>query len=176
MEKLLLQTERINLVDFETSDLDTLVGMRSDPEVVKYLGGEKASDRVWNKGRLDFYISCYPDGIGQRKMVWRETGEVFGWSGLQPLEGEEDIEISYGMTRKFWGKGIGSECAQAWLEFGFENVGLKRIVAVAMKENVGSWRIMEKNGMTFEKEGVFYNMNCLLYSISKDEWIAGKKV
>lgn len=67
--------------------------------------------------------------------------------------------------------GIGYECAYAWLKHGFENAGLERIVAVADADNIGSWRIMEKCGMTFENIEVHYNMPCKFYAISKQEFL-----
>ena len=79
------------------------------------------------------------------------------------------------MAKKFWRRGIGVECAQAWLKYGFETLGLKRIVAVALPENVGSWRIMEKCGMKFEKREEHYGMECVLYSISRDEFLKASK-
>jgi ribosomal-protein-alanine N-acetyltransferase len=75
------------------------------------------------------------------------------------------------MAKEYWRRGIGVECAQAWLKFGFEKCGLERIVAVALPDNVGSWRIMEKCGMTFEKNVENYGMNLVLYAISKDEFL-----
>ena len=70
--------------------------------------------------------------------------------------------------------GIGFECATAWLKHGFENAGLERIVAVADADNIGSWRIMEKCRMTFEKKEVHYNMECKFYAISKEAFLSSR--
>ena len=75
------------------------------------------------------------------------------------------------MIKSFWGKGIGYECAFAWLKYGFETVGLERIVAVAQSENVGSWRIMEKCGMKYEKAETHYGLECVVYAVSRDEFL-----
>jgi ribosomal-protein-alanine N-acetyltransferase len=103
-------------------------------------------------------------------MIWKETGEFFGWSGLQPLQETGEIEVGYGMAKRFWRQGIGFECARAWLEFGFNKIGLERIVAVALPENKGSWRIMEKLGMRYEKTETHYGMECVFYAISRAEF------
>jgi ribosomal-protein-alanine N-acetyltransferase len=103
-------------------------------------------------------------------MIWRETGEMIGWSGLQPLEDSGDTEVGYGMIKEFWGKGIGYECALAWLRYGFEKTDLKSIVAVASPENVGSWRIMEKLGMRREKTETHYGMECVFYRIDRENF------
>lgn len=166
----MLETNRLIHRPFEIDDLDSLVGLRSDPEVARYLGGKKAMETDWNKGRLDYYISCYPQGIGMHKIYWKETGELIGWSGLQPLQDTDEIEVSYGLKKEFWGRGIGFETAAGWLEFGFNQKGLKRIVAVADLENTGSRRILEKLGMKHEKTSMFYNMECAYYAINRGEF------
>jgi RimJ/RimL family protein N-acetyltransferase len=122
------------------------------------------------KERLKFYISCYEKNIGMQAIIWKETNEMVGWSGLQPLENTEEIEVGYGMIKEFWGKGIGFETALFWLKYGFEKLGLDRIVAVADKENVGSWKIMEKLGMKYEKTEEHYGMDCVFYAISKNDF------
>jgi ribosomal-protein-alanine N-acetyltransferase len=68
--------------------------------------------------------------------------------------------------------GLGYECAMGWLDHGFNTAGLDRIVAIAVKENVGSWRIMEKCGMRFEDEREHYGMPVVYYAISKQEFNA----
>ncbi len=103
-------------------------------------------------------------------MIWKKSDETIGWSGLQPLEDTGDIEVGYGMIKEFWGKGIGFECASAWLKYGFETADLERIVAVASPENTASWRIMEKCGMKYQKTETHYGLECVFYAISKDEF------
>ena len=167
----MLETERLIIRKFTPGDLDELIRLRSDDEVIKYLGGRKLQNPEAITKRMQFYISCYEKfGFGMCALVWKETGEMFGWSGIQPLDGTTEIEVGYGMTKEFWGKGIGYECAMAWLDYGFNTAGLERIVAVASPENTGSWRIMEKCGMRYEKTETHYGMECVFYQISKDEF------
>lgn len=163
----MLETERLIFRKFTTNDLDRLIEMRVDPDVMKYLGGEEMQNPTALKERLNYYISCYKDDIGMHAMFWKESGEMMGWSGLQPLEGTDDIEVSYGMIKEFWGKGIASEAAGFWLRHGFNELNLERIIAVADKENVGSWKVMEKFGMKYETTEDHYGMTCLVYGISR---------
>lgn len=167
----MLETERLFMRKFTPEDLPELIELRSDPEVYKYLGGTRMQNPVALEKRLQFYIGCYDKyGFGHHAMHWKETGEMIGWSGLQPLEETGEIEVGYGMKKEFWRRGIGLECAKAWLEFGFEKANLKRIVAVAYPENTGSWRIMEKLGMHYEKNEEHYGVECVFYAISKEEF------
>jgi RimJ/RimL family protein N-acetyltransferase len=73
-------------------------------------------------------------------------GEVIGSAGLQPLDGTDEIEVGYSMIKEYWGKGIGTEAARAWLAHGFNHAGLDRIVAVAHTgtgHRVTSWKSSE---------------------------------
>ena len=168
----MLETNRLLIRKFTLDDLDELIELRSDPLVNKYLGGTRLQNAEAITKRMQFYIDCYEKhGFGACAMIWKPTGEMFGWSGLQPLEETGEIEVGYGMAQKFWGMGIGCECARAWLKYGFEKAGLKRIVAVASPENTGSWRIMEKCGMRYEKTETHYGETCVLYAVERDDFL-----
>ena len=167
----MLETERLIIRKFTPEDLETLIELRSDPEVNVYLGGTRMQNPQAIEKRFQVYIDSYrQNGFGVCAVIWKETGEMIGWSGLMPLEGTSEIEVGYGMKKEFWGKGIGLECARAWLEYGFNRAGLERIVAVAYPENTGSWRIMEKCGMKYEKTEPHYGEDCVFYSIARAEF------
>lgn len=168
----MLETERLIIRKYTLDDLEELIEMRSDPDVYRYLGGLERQNPAEITKRLDFYLDCYAKlGFGMSAMIWKETGENIGGSGLQPLEDTGEIEVGYSLKKRYWRMGIGYECAHAWLKHGFDKAGLERIVAVADEANVGSWRIMEKCGMAFEKKEFHYNMECKFYAISKEEFI-----
>jgi ribosomal-protein-alanine N-acetyltransferase len=167
----MLETERLLIRRFTLADLDKLIETRSDSEVNKYLGGKTFQNPVALKKRLGFYMNCYEKfGFGMCAMIWKPTGEMIGSSGIQPLEDTGEIEVGYSIVKEFWRQGIGFECARAWLKYGFENANLERIVAVAYPENVGSWRIMEKCGMKYEKTETHYGFECLFYAIPREEF------
>lgn len=158
---------------FTPDDVPVIVELRADAEVSKYLGGMRMQNAEAVAKRMQFYIDCYEKyGFGMCAMIWKETGEMIGWSGLQPLQETGKIEVGYGMAKKFWRRGIGFEAAKAWLEFGFAKKNLERIVAIAQPENTGSWRIMEKLGMRFEGIETHYGLECRLYSITKEEFLS----
>jgi ribosomal-protein-alanine N-acetyltransferase len=168
----MFETERLIIRQFTFDDLDKLIELRSDEEVIKYIGGRQMQNRAAIEKRLQFYIDCYAKfGFGMCAMLWKASGEMFGWSGLQPLEETGETEVGYGMIKEFWGKGIGYECARAWLEYGFKTAKAERIVAVAAPENRGSWRIMEKCGMNYEKTDEHYGFQCKFYGISREEFL-----
>lgn len=172
-----LETERLLIRPYTNEDLDELIEIRSDPDVYRYLGGLERQNPAEITKRFAFYLECYEKlGFGMSAMIWKENGENIGGSGLQPLEDTGEIEVGYSLKKAYWRRGIGYECAKAWLTYGFEQAGLERIVAVCDEDNIGSWRIMEKCGMTFEKTLPAYNMECKFYAISKVEFLKRKSV
>ena len=66
--------------------------------------------------------------------------------------------------RKYWNQGYATEAAEACLIYGFETLGIPRIIGRASKNNHASRRVLEKIGMKFWKnspidgigEGVWY--------------------
>lgn len=169
----MLETERLIIRRFTPKDLDKLIELRSDDDVIKYLGGRRLQNPEAIAKRLAFYIDCYRRfGYGMCAMIWKETGEMIGWCGLQPLEDSGETEVGYGMIKEFWGRGIGCEAARAWLEYGFQTANLERIVAVAAPENTGSRRIMEKLGMRREKTETHYGIECVFYRTDKENFAA----
>ncbi|HKX83907.1 MAG TPA: GNAT family N-acetyltransferase [Pyrinomonadaceae bacterium] len=167
----MIETERLRIRKFTLDDLAWLTEMRLQPEVNKYIGGSRLQYPEAIAKRLLFYMDCYEKfGFGQGVMELKETGEIIGVSGIQPLEDTGEIEVGYSLYPKFWRMGFGYECAVGWLKYGFEIAGLERIVACADKDNTGSWRIMEKCGMKYEGVQEHYGMPVVVYAVSKEEF------
>lgn len=169
----MIETNRLTFRKFVLEDLPMLVEQRSDPDMNRYLGGTRLQNPESLAKRIRFYIGCYEShGFGMCPMFLKETGEFIGAAGIQPLEDTGEIEVGYSVIKKYWGQGIGTEAAIGWMTFGFEKFDLERIVAVAVVENKGSRRIMEKIGMTYEKTAPHYGEECAFYAISKEEFFA----
>lgn len=167
----MIESERIIFRKFTPDDLSKLIELRSDEEVIKHMGGKRLQNPEAIEKRFQAYMDSYEKSVfGVCAMIWKETGEMFGWSGLMPLEDTGETEVGYGMIKEFWGKGIGYECAAAWLRYAFETAGLERVVAVATPENAASRRIMEKCGMIYEKNEMCHGTECVFYAVTNEEF------
>ena len=62
----------------------------------------------------------------------------------------KSAEIGYVIHPDFWGMGIGTLVASKLLEIGFTDLHLHRIHATCDARNIGSARVLEKIGMTWE--------------------------
>ena len=152
-----LQTERLILRQFTEADTDNLYALDSDPEVMRYLtGGVPRSYAETKNETLPRHIAYYEKyaHFGVWAAIEKETGAFLGWFHFRPdaRNPDEDIELGYRLMRAAWGKGYATEGSCALIRKGFEELGVKRVTARAMKANVNSWRVMEKVGMNFEMD------------------------
>jgi RimJ/RimL family protein N-acetyltransferase len=168
----MIETERLKLRKLKIGDLDILYNFRLDPDVSRYLGGVPTREKV--ETRLRWHLDCHEKmGLGMCVMSYKpEDEKVIGFSGLQPLDVAGEIEVGYTIDKEHWGMGIGSEACRGWLDYGFNQRGLDRIIAVADPANTGSTHIMEKNGMKYERNIFAYESDCAMYGISREEFNA----
>ena len=92
---------------------------------------------------------------------------MIGFCGLQPLDGTAETEIGWWLARAWWQQGLATEAARTALTDGFERAGLARIVAVALAANQASIHVMEKLGMTYEREMVHRGLDVVLYAVNR---------
>jgi ribosomal-protein-alanine N-acetyltransferase len=65
---------------------------------------------------------------------------------------------------------LSSEAARASLRYGFEEIGLERIVAVVQPGNLASQRVVGKIGLSFVKDARYYNSDVKYYTITRNEY------
>ncbi|HKP71314.1 MAG TPA: GNAT family N-acetyltransferase [Pyrinomonadaceae bacterium] len=176
-----IETDRLLLRPLTPDDLPWFLRVRAKEEVSRYLGGASMQTPEFIEARHGVYLECYREhGFGMAAVVEKSSGEMIGWGGLQPLEygwnGEhseragKDVEVGYGFDTPYWGKGYATELAAAWLRYGFEQLKLPRIIAIASPENKSSWHVMEKLGMKYETTEPHYGSPCVFYAISRDDF------
>jgi ribosomal-protein-alanine N-acetyltransferase len=61
----------------------------------------------------------------------------------------------------------------ASLRYGFEDLGLERIISITLPTNVASRRVMEKTGLTFRGETHWRGFDVVWYAIDRQGWEAG---
>lgn len=164
-----LETERLILADWQPEDWLAFRPIATDPDVMRYIG----AGEPWSDARIQGFVRLQVEqsatlGFCLWKLLEKApeaSGTLIGFCGLQPLSGTPDIEIGWWLAKSYWGRGLATEAATAALHFGFEHVGLNRIVAIARPANRASVRIMEKLGMSFERDVVRDAIPVVLYSI-----------
>ena len=176
-----LSTARLRLRPFESSDMEAVLAIRGDAQVMRYVTGaaESREEVAAFLQRTSSYAQQQPQTRYRFAVVLTATQQIVGGCGLDIAESEtREGEIGYHLRRDHWGQGIGTEVANALLRFGFEDLGLHRIVADCAAENIASARVMQKAGMRqeahFREEALLAGQwhDTLLYAILDWEWKA----
>lgn len=100
-------------------DVDELVTLDSDPEVMRYLAGGRATP-------ADEVAELIRKQIGALWMAYEAvTLEFVGWFGLDP-SGEDAYEVGYRLRLRAWGRGLAREGARALIEAAFRQLDAHR--------------------------------------------------
>lgn len=163
-----LETPRLILRSFTLDDVDAMYQLMTVPDVIRYVGNKPAQSK---QDTLD-YLQQHPlrdyqvYGYGRFACVWKETGQVIGFSGIKFLEEISETELGYSFLPEFWGKGLATEVGKAVIQFA-QGLGLKRVVAVIHPQNEGSKLVATKLGFSLEGKtelSLIENQDLLLFS------------
>jgi ribosomal-protein-alanine N-acetyltransferase len=146
----MLHTARLILKPATIEDAENLCQLNSDPEVMRYTGDQNfhsnlEAQKIINENLIPQFKQ-YKMG---RFMIFLKDGTFIGWCGLKYFPETDEVDLGYRLKRSCWGQGFATEASKACLEYGFNHLNLKRIIAKAMPENIGSIKVMQKLGMTF---------------------------
>lgn len=159
-----LQTERMTGRPIGAGDVDALAAMFADERVTATLGGPRSFDVVVELvGRWCAHFDEY--GFGP--YVWhdRETGEFVGWCGLQwtTIAGERAIELLYSTRADRWREGRTVESAAEVLRLADGELAIDELVCFTLTTNIGSQRVMQRNGFVYEGEVEYKHLPHVLY-------------
>jgi ribosomal-protein-alanine N-acetyltransferase len=169
-QRIILETERLILRHQVIEDLDDLWALYCNPRITQYIPDAPRS-REEVQEELEWHMHGHPrhPELGLWATIHKETGKFIGRCGLLPwnIDGQDEVEVAYTIAEEYWGQGLGSEAAQALLNYGFEVLNLSRLVCLIDAENNASKKVAEKIGMRFEKEAQDELGPFLVYSINK---------
>ena len=84
-------------------------------------------------------------------LVLKENDHIIGSIDYKYLPVDGLTEVGYGLNPRYQGKGYMTEALRAFLAFG-KSMGVRRVRADTLKDNVASQRVLQKCGFRFLKE------------------------
>jgi RimJ/RimL family protein N-acetyltransferase len=163
----ILETDRLYLREMTPDDAEQAYLLNLDPEVVKYTGDVAFKSIAEAKTFLENYSHYKEYGFGRWAVIAKANDEYLGWCGLKYTKDLDEFDIGFRFFKKHWNKGYATEAAKACIEIGFTKFGMKTIVGRVMQANIGSIKVLEKIGLTFDKTFDFDGQAGLLYKIEK---------
>ena len=164
---MLLQTNRLIIEYFNTSDISDWALIESDTEVRRFVDGKVLSFKEASE-YVNINIKHYQKhGYGRYAVRLKENRKLIGMCGF--LNEPYGIDFGYRYSKDSWGKGLGFEAAHKVLEYGFSKLGLEKVLGLTAEQNYGSIRILEKLGFKLVDKFLFNNTKALKYSYTRNK-------
>lgn len=165
--KLILETERLLLREMRHDDAASLFEMDANTNVHKYLWNKPTTSIDEINESINLVRKQYEtNNIGRFVMILKNTNKLIGWAGLKFNTIEVNnrnhfYDIGYRLNENYWGKGYASEASFAWLDYGFNTMGILMMNASAHSQNIASNKILQKIGMIecekYLEDGILWN-------------------
>jgi len=106
----------------------------------------------------------------------REGGGFVGRGGLAwtRVQGRPMVELPWSVLPGSQGRGLAAEAARAALSVA-SGIGLKHVVSLTLTGNLASRRVMEKVGLTYEREVEHFGLPHVLYGTDLRVWRADRR-
>lgn len=143
-EETTLQTEHLLLRPLSIKDFDAVHSWAGNPENVRYM--------AWgpnDEAQTHAFLSAAKAGY-DFAVVLKSTATVIGSCGIYPDERNDTGTVGWILHKDHWQRGYGTELAGGLIRYGFEDLKLRRITAPCAAVNYGSYRVMERSGMSRE--------------------------
>lgn len=148
-----LEGGNIRFRPLDTKDTEAIHSYASDENVKRFIGWPLMKTQEETRSYVEEMLKRESAGTHlYASIVLKATQEVIGTAMLFNFDREANhAEIGYVFHGKHWGRGYGSEAVALMNAFAFDNLSLRKLHARVVDANVGSVRVLEKNG--FELEG-----------------------
>ena len=168
--RLIVETERLHLREFQLTDAEELYRLNSDPEVIRYTGDPPFESIEEAEQFLSTYDHYQKHGFGRWACVLKLNGDFIGWCGLKNNE-KNQIDLGFRFYKKYWNRGFATESAAASLDYGFNQLNIEEIIGRVAPENKASIRVLEKMNMKFYKQDDCKGIpDSLYYKITKKDY------
>lgn len=150
--------EDMEFIQFSENDRGFLKSVFQNEQIMRF-----TLDDVYTEQDIDDYLThiLSNNACKNRKQYEYkvfDNNEFVGFADFEiirkfPIGGI--AEVGYLLLPDFWKKGYGIQICRMLIDICFNDLNLHKVVASCNEENIGSWKIMEKCGMTLE--GRFVN-------------------
>ena len=148
-----LITNRLILEEFVVEDAPFILELLNDPAFLRFIGDRHvrtiadAEEYILHRLRPDYERF----GFGFYITRLNENRVPIGLCGLVKRDRLEDVDVGFAFLPAYRGDGYAFEAAAAVIDYGINQHHLTRIIAVTDPDNTKSIRLLEKLGLSYEK-------------------------
>lgn len=154
----IFESERLAFHDWSSpAHIEGMIAINASEEVMKFFPSTQSREQT-----LEFVErnqnSFLEKGYCYFACTEKATGTFIGFVGLMDQEFESEFtpetDIGWRLGLEHWGKGYATEAALRCLHYAFDELGFRRIIAMAPKANKPSIAVMERLKMFYIGEFV----------------------
>ncbi len=164
----IFETERLVFRQFELTDADFIITLLNTKEWIQFIGDrEVRTEKDAHQYLLNGPMKSYElNGFGLSMVALKVKDSPIGMCGLIKRDSLDDIDIGFAFLPEYTGKGYAYEIASATIAYAKNKFGLKRLVAITVKDNARSITLLKRTGMEFEKTIQPDNEELMLFGMS----------
>jgi len=148
-------TERLQAERLTADHLPEVRRMNGDPAVMAHLWGVRSEEQT--AAYMDRNLRHWADhGFGLWILRERDGGDPVGRAVLRHLaiDDVDEVEVGYAFYQPYWGRGLATEIAARCVGLAEHELGLAAIVGLTDPANRASRHVLEKVGLTYERDCV----------------------
>jgi RimJ/RimL family protein N-acetyltransferase len=176
-----ISTQRLLLRDFRPDDWRTVLAYQRDPRYLRFYNdawANRSDDEV--RAFVEMLIGYQAEEPRRRfqlAITLPAEGRLIGNCGIRRKpENDWEADIGYELNPEYWRLGYATEAARAMVDFGFTELGLHRVSAWCIADNVASANVLRKAGLREEgrlRENEYFRdrwWDTLLFGMLREEW------
>ncbi len=170
----ILEAKHLILREIVESDDEFMIDLLNQPSFIKYIGDRSVRNLEQSREFIETrYRKSYANNgfglyavelkaevgtIADAQIVANEIhnpkseiqNPVIGICGFVKRDTLPDADIGFAFLPQFCGKGFALEAAEAVMQYGREELNLKRVLAITTQNNENSGKLLEKLGFKFD--------------------------
>lgn len=146
-----LQTKRLITRYLTKADIPVWAQFFQDPEAIEFFPmyqgrPHEECSTEWINRQLNRYAN---QQYGMQALIVKETNTLIGQCGLliKDVNGTPELEVGYGLIKKYWGQGFAPEAARLFIDFAFQHHLAESVVSTIATGNYNSQQVAVKNGL-----------------------------
>lgn len=172
-----LTSRRLVLRDMRESDEAAFIALSQDSKYQRFYSEEDCDAEKYRQLTKLFIAQALeqPRKAYQLAIEDTQTGQFIGTACLR-IEADHQASIGCGMSRLYQGSGLIQEAMIALAEFGFSELGVHRLYAETISQNLAAIKLCQSLGMVeeghFRQHRYFKHQwwDTVIYAIRVDEW------
>nr|MDQ3368401.1 GNAT family N-acetyltransferase [Myxococcota bacterium] len=146
-----IRTARLVLRSFRATDVEDALAYRDDPDFARFL---RHIPRPFTRADAEAFVALNMTEPWETLPTFAVVldDRVIGTVNFNVDPASRSAMLGYAIARAHWGCGIAVEAAAAAIEWAFVEHDLTEIWASTAAGHVRSRRVMEKLGMTFDRD------------------------